>query len=143
MGLFKRHPLGDHGSSAAGEARPRCMPSEKWSPSTSIRTFKIREGVVQSLARSRATAGSVRTAFADAQKPGAAPVRGFEIRPVESFETGCIKLAGTLLPQLEKKGLRRVVTVVKSPGVRMATRAVAMAAHVEIKVVESRLQAAA
>ena len=47
-----------------------------------------------------------------------------------------------MLPHLQKGGLKRIVAVIRSPGLRMAARAMALATSVEIKLVESRLEAA-
>jgi len=118
------------------------MLNEKSSAPSPVRTTKSREGIIETIVPNRLTEAGLQTAFRDLEKLGGGPVWLVDCAGTESFETSSVKLAAKLLPEMEKKGLRRLVAILKSPGMRMAARAVAMASRVEIKVVESRLEAA-
>lgn len=118
------------------------MPNEKSSASSPVRTTKLRDGIVDSVAPTRLMEDALRVALRDLQALGAGPIWLFDCSATESFETACVKLIAGALPELERRGLRRVIAVLKTPGMRMAARAVAVASRVEIKVVDSRLEAA-
>lgn len=118
------------------------MLHEKSQASSPIRTHKSREGIIESVTPARISAEAMQAAIAEVEKLGAGPIWLIDSTTTESFETSCVKLVAAALPLLEKKGLRRIVAILKTPGMRMAARAVAVASRVEIKVVESRLEAA-
>ncbi|MFO0590419.1 MAG: hypothetical protein U0441_22945 [Polyangiaceae bacterium] len=91
----------------------------------------------------RITDEALRGAYRDVERLGIPLVWLIDTTPTESFASSVVRVAsGEVLPALQKKGLRRIVAIIKSPALRMATRAAALATTIEVKVVESRLEAA-
>ncbi len=118
------------------------MLHEKSQASSTIRTFKSRDGVIETVITGRLTEAMLLTAFADLEKLGAGPVWLVDGSGTDSFETRSVAVASRLLPEMHKKGLVRMIAILKSPGMRMAARAVAVASRIDIRIVESRLEAA-
>lgn len=110
-------------------------------PSTSARTFRGREGVIETVISGRLKEHDFRVALQEVSKLGVSPIWLADASAMESYETACVKLTADAIGMMEKKGLKRVVAVIKSSVARMAVRAVAMGTKVEVKVVESRLEA--
>lgn len=118
------------------------MSSEKSSSPVLVRTFKSREGVLETIMPPRITDDVLNTVVRDMEKLRVQPVWLVDAMVTDGFATSVLRLtSGTVLPRLEKAGLKRIVAIIRSPGVRMATRAVALASSIDIKVVESRLEA--
>ena len=120
------------------------MAAEKSSQSFSARTFKAREHVIETIMPSRITDEVMLATVRDIEKLGVAPIWLVDTIATESFATSIVRLtSGTLLPKLQNAGMRRVIGIIKSPALRMAARAATLALTLEIKIVESRLEAAA
>ncbi len=120
------------------------MSSEKSSVAPSAaRTFMARESVLETIMPARITEEVIHAVVKDMEKLRIQPIWFVDTGPTESFATSVVRLtSGTVLPHLQKGGLKRIVAVIRSPGLRMAARAMALATSVEIKLVESRLEAA-
>lgn len=120
------------------------MPTEKPSQSFTARTFKPREQVIETVMPTRITDDVMNAVVRDIEKLGVQPIWLVDTLATESFATSIVRLtSGTIMPKLQKGGLRRIVGIIKSPALRMAARAATIAVSVEVKVVESRLEAAA
>lgn len=120
------------------------MAAEKPSQSYAPRTFKPREHVIETVMPARITDEVMLAAARDMEKLGVAPIWLVDTIATESFATSIVRLtSGTILPKLQKAGMRRVIGIIKSPGLRMAARAATLAISLDIKIVESRLEAAA
>lgn len=119
------------------------MASDKTSQSFTARTTKPRENVLETVMPTRITEEALRGALRDIERLGVQPIWLIDTTPTESFASACVRVASAeVLPWLQKNGLRRLVAIIRSPALRMATRAATLAVSFEVKVVESRLEAA-
>ncbi|MBK8254767.1 MAG: hypothetical protein IPK82_19165 [Polyangiaceae bacterium] len=108
---------------------------------STARTLRGKEGVIETVITGRLTEHDMRAAIQEISRLGVGAVWLADASAMESYETACVKVTSEAIAMMEKKGLKRVVAVIKSSLARMAVRAVAMTTKVEVKVVESRLEA--
>jgi hypothetical protein len=105
------------------------------------RSFQTQKGVVETVLRGRMTVKVVEAAFRDLERLGNGPVWLFDAIGVDSFESDVVRLGAASLPRLRRQGLRRIVGVIPSAALRMAARAAGVASGIDIRVVETRLEA--
>lgn len=106
------------------------------------RTFLARAGVVETIAKGRLTTRLVEAAGAEMERLGAGPVWVFDGIGITGFDTDIVRSGSMMLIRLKKKGLKRVVGVIPSAGLRMAARAASLASGIDIRLVDRRLEVA-